>query len=66
MTMMLMLLACLAAWSLVVLMLGDARHALIGAMRGLPVQGGGWMPSPEAAARKSASRPAASRAFSRA
>ena len=66
MTMMLMLLACMAAWALVALMLGDARLVLIDAMRGQPVQGGGWMPSSVAVARKSVPRPAASRAFSRA
>jgi hypothetical protein len=45
MTMLLMLLACTAAWALVGLMLGDARLVLIDALRGQPVQGGGWMPS---------------------
>lgn len=63
MTMLLMLLACAAAWALVGLMLGDARLILIDALRGQPVQGGGWMPSP---ARVSMARPLPSRAFSRA
>lgn len=43
--MMLMLLACLAAWALVGLMLGDARQALRSAIDG-EVQTGGWVPSP--------------------
>ena len=63
MTILLMLLACGATWSLVALMLGDARLVLIDALRGHPVQGGGWMPSP---VRVSAARPAPSRAFNRA
>ncbi len=54
MTMMLMLLACSAAWALVVVMLGDARPVLINALRGQPVQGGGWMPSAVPVARKRA------------
>ena len=45
MTMLLMMLACVAAWALVGLMLGDARLVLIDALRGQPVQGGGWMPA---------------------
>lgn len=52
MTMMLMLLACTAAWALVAVMLGDARPALIHALRGQPVQRGGWMPSPVPVTRK--------------
>jgi hypothetical protein len=61
MTMLLMLMACMAAWALVALMLGDARLALIDALRGQPVQGGGWMPSSRAIVRV-----APSRAFTRA
>ena len=63
MTMLLMLLACGSAWALVGLMLGDARLVLIDALRGQPVQGGGWMPS---AVPVSAARPLPSRAFNRA
>lgn len=63
MTMMLMLLACAAAWALVALMLGQARFDLIDALRGQPVQGGGWMPS---TARLPAARAMPSRAFNRA
>jgi hypothetical protein len=44
MTMLLMLLACLATWALVGLMLGDARDTLRAALDGR-AQGGGWMPS---------------------
>ena len=62
-TMLLMLLACAAAWALVGLMLGDARLVLIDALRGQPVQGGGWMPS---AVPVSVSRPVVVRAFNRA
>ncbi|MEI6485136.1 MAG: hypothetical protein WCO11_02595 [Sphingomonadales bacterium] len=62
MTMMLMLLACTATWALMALMLGDAREGLLSALKGRPVQGGGWMPSP---VRVSVGRDA-SRAFSRA
>jgi hypothetical protein len=61
--MMLMLLACVAIWALVALMLGDARVRLLDALCG--VQTGGWMPSasPVGAA---ARRPAPSRDFTRA
>jgi hypothetical protein len=62
--MMLMLLACVAAWALVGLMLGDARLALADALRGHPVQGGGWMPSSALLARSAPARPP--RAFTRA
>lgn len=57
MTMLLMLMACLAAWALVGLMLGDARDELRAALDGR-AQGGGWMPSalPLATTRVSASR----------
>lgn len=58
MTMLLMLLACTAAWALVGLMLGDARLVLIDALRGQPVQGGGWMPGSALLARSSIVRPA--------
>jgi hypothetical protein len=44
MTMLMMLLACLATWALVALMLGDARDALRDALAG-DAQSGGWMPS---------------------
>lgn len=64
MTMLLMLLACVAAWALVALMLGDARLMLIEALRGQPVQGGGWMPSVSPA--RAMVRLAPSRAFTRA
>lgn len=57
MTMLLMLLACVAAWALVGLMLGDARLALVDALRGQPVQGGGWMPSSALSVRSSIVRP---------
>jgi hypothetical protein len=46
-----------AAWALVGLMLGDARLALVDALRGQPVQGGGWMPSSALLARSSIVRP---------
>jgi hypothetical protein len=62
MIMLMMLLACLAAWTLVARMLRSAGPALIDALCG--VQGGGWMPSAGLAARP-ASR-SASRAFIRA
>lgn len=57
MTMLLMLMACLAAWALVGLMLGDARDVLRAALDGR-AQGGGWMPSalPLATTRASDSR----------
>ena len=58
MIMLVMLLACLAAWMLVAHMLRAAGPALIDAMCG--VQGGGWMPSTGLAGRP------ASRAFTRA
>jgi hypothetical protein len=64
MTMLLMLMACMAAWALVALMLGDARLVLIDALRGQPVQGGGWMPSGSSA--RAMVRLAPSRAFTRA
>jgi hypothetical protein len=57
MTMLLMLLACVAAWALVGLMLSDARLALVDALRGQPVQGGGWMPSSALLVRSSIVRP---------
>ena len=67
-TMLLMLMACLATWALVGLMLGDARDVLRAALDGR-AQPGGWMPSslPLAAARVSpaASRTAASRSVRR-
>jgi hypothetical protein len=44
MTMLMTLLACLATWALVALMLGDARDALRDALAG-DAQSGGWMPS---------------------
>ena len=48
-TMLLMLLACLATWALIGLMLGNARDALIDALgggaQGSGAQVGGWMPS---------------------
>lgn len=56
MTMMLMLTACMAAWALVALMLGDARAMLLAALSGRPVQGGGWMPSAAPAPRAPVSR----------
>jgi len=51
---MLLMLACLAAWALVALMLGDARDTLRAAIDGRD-QAGGWMPSslPLAAVRAS-------------
>lgn len=55
---MLLMLACLAIWALVGLMLGDARLTLINALCG--VQTGGWMPS------GSVARLAPSRALTRA
>jgi hypothetical protein len=57
MTMLLMLMACLAAWALVGLMLGDARDVLRAALDGRD-QSGGWMPStlPLATPRVSPSR----------
>jgi hypothetical protein len=64
MMMLLMLLACAAAWTLVGLMLGDARLQLLDALRGQPVQGGGWMPSSALLAPSIDARPA--RAFTRA
>lgn len=48
-TMLLMLLACVAAWMLVARMLGDAGPALADALCG--VQTGGWMPSAAPAGR---------------
>lgn len=64
MTMLLMLMACVATWALIGTMLGDARSVLGAALRGEPDQAGGWMPSvlPPAAGRSAA----ASRAFTRA
>ncbi len=58
MTMMLMLVACLATWALVALMLGDAGMVLRAALRGEARQG--WMPVPVAR------RAASSRALIRA
>jgi hypothetical protein len=58
MTMMLMLVACLSAWALVALMLGDAGVQLRSALRGDVRQG--WMPVPDAR------RAASSRALIRA
>jgi hypothetical protein len=58
MTMMLMLVACLSAWALVALMLGDAGGALRSALRGDDRQG--WVPLP--AARRAASSRALIRA----
>lgn len=63
MMMLLMLLACVAIWALVALMLGDARVRLLDALCG--VQTGGWMPSASPVC-ATAGRPAASRAFTRA
>jgi hypothetical protein len=57
MTMMLMLVACGAAWLLVAVMLGDAGRGLQAALRGDARQP--WMPAP-------ARRTSASRAFTRA
>ncbi len=67
MTMMLMMLACLAIWALVGLMLGDARTVLHTALLGSGDQaghnrGGGWMPSPLTLAQAA---PAASRTLRR-
>lgn len=56
--MLLMLVACLAAWAHVLRMLDNARDRLEGALTGDLAQAGGWMPSP-------APRPAAPRAASR-
>ena len=66
MMMLLMLLACLATWALVALMLGDARDALRVALGG-GAQGGGWMPSslPLATVRAAPSRPMPSRSVRR-
>jgi hypothetical protein len=66
MTMLLMLLACLSAWALVGLMLGDARGQLLSALDGR-AQGGGWMPSalPLATVRAAPSRPMPSRSVRR-
>lgn len=61
MIMLLMLLACLAAWMTVAHMLRAAGPALIDAMCG--VQGGGWMPSAGFAGRPTSR--SASRAFTR-
>ncbi len=57
MTMMLMLVACFAAWLLVAVMLGGAGRGLQQALRGDARQP--WMPVP-------VRRPSASRAFTRA
>ncbi len=57
MVMMLMLVACAAAWTLVALMLGDAGLVLRTALRGETRQA--WVPAP-------ALRPASSRARNRA
>jgi len=62
MTMMLMLVACLAVWALVALMLGDAGMQLRAALRGESRQA--WMPVPPAA--WPARRAVSSRAFIRA
>jgi hypothetical protein len=55
--MVLMLVACLAAWAHVVRMLDDARDRLEGALTGDLAQAGGWMPSVAPAERRAASRP---------
>jgi hypothetical protein len=55
--MLLMLVACLAAWAHVVRMLDDARDRLEGALTGDLSQAGGWMPSEAPVARRAASRP---------
>lgn len=57
MTVVLMLVACLAAWALVALMLGDAGIELRSALRGEVRQA--WLPAPPR-------RAASSRAFMRA
>lgn len=63
MMMLLMLLACVAIWALVALMLGDARVLLLDALCG--VQTGGWMPSASPVC-GTGGRPATSRACTRA
>lgn len=55
--MVLMLVACLAAWAHVVRMLDDARDRLEGALTGDLAQAGGWMPSAVLPERRAASRP---------
>ncbi len=57
-----MLLACLAAWAHVIRMLDAARDRLGDALTGDPRQARGWMPSPAPLPR----RAAATRAFTRA
>jgi hypothetical protein len=54
--MLLMLVACLAAWAHVVRMLDEARYRLEGALTGDLSQAGGWMPSAAPAERRAASR----------
>lgn len=62
MTTMLMVLACMATWVLVALMLDDARDMLRTALFGRS-QGGGWMPS--SLPMGSTTRPASSRSVRR-
>ena len=62
MTIMLMLVACLSAWALVALMLGDAGVQLRSALRGDVRQG--WMPVP--VERRAVPSRSSSRAFIRA
>jgi hypothetical protein len=63
--MMLVMVACLAAWAHVVHMLDGARERLALAMVGDVRQGGGWMPSSSPLERR-ASASGSGRAFNRA